>query len=80
MTTRRRFQMARKERLVTDLEKAREERLVAGLEKARDALINIIDDVEQGDTTGVTDALEAVNDRINRAYGQAERMEERDER
>ena len=63
MTTRRRIQ------------KAREERLTKSLEAARDALSDIIDDIEMGQTGDVTDALEAVDNRLNRAYQQAERME-----
>ena len=55
--------------------KAQEERLVEGLEKARDAITNIIEGVETGDTSDIFDALESVDLTLGRVYKQMERAE-----
>ena len=63
------------------MEKRQEARLFDGLEKARDALTDILADVEQGQIENVVDALEAVDETLERTYKMAERLEgERDER
>ena len=74
MTTRRRFERnARLSRY--EVEKRQEERFVKNLTEARDALDSIIDDVTMGDTDGIADTLESVDEKLSRVHKQAERME-----